>query len=396
VPEPSRAAVPLTINVTIEHDVAPHINRAVTLMRTATLLNFTKFPRRPNVARTVAELRNLLTLPHIVAGLVHVRRGDEDLGFAGIYVMRVGEGKRRLLQYCFDDAVAGTGLPVWLYSRLGKPDIDIRSGVVESLAGEAPAPGHIVLEAPEIQAGTIYARGSGDLAAVLHYFELHGHTVRCDFDIERDGATLQAQHTVMARHAIDGMTPAALDALLPLGYLPEDFSTLLAQPSTRAIWLLSFWSDAQVPLCRHRSTNVLVPTRIPRKPDVGKATPEQAQRRRYLKQNFEPIGLIEEGPFKENLHALLKLASADTRIFMLLMNDMRQIPDNKGDLIIARNRLVNDWTSAVATDYRHASILRMTDFTTSPGEAGRSNHFDRLVYFRLFRHISRLLLSEQG
>jgi hypothetical protein len=394
-PTPPPAAAPLTITVTIEYDVAPHIDRAVALMKSATLLNFTKFPGRPNLDRTVKELRNLLTLPNIVAGLVYVRRGDEALGLVGIYVVRVLEGKRLLLHFCFDDAVAGTGVPAWLYRRLGQPEVDIRSGVAEDLAGDTAKLGRIALAAPEMPAGTIYARGSGDLAAVLHYFELHGHAVRCDFNIERDGATLQTQHSVVARHAIDGLEPAALDALSPLGYRPEDFSTVLAQSGARAVWLMSFFSDAQSPLCRHRSTNVLIPARIPRKPDEGEAeTPEQAQRRRYLKQNFEPAGLIEEGLFKENLHAMLKLAVPDTRIFMLLMNDMRQVADNKGDLVIARNRLVNDWTSTVAADYRNVSVLRMTDFVSSPHEAGRSNHFDRLVYVRLFSHIAGLL-SEQ-
>jgi hypothetical protein len=391
-PQPAKPQQVREIVLSIDHDVAPQADRVVALMQSAASRHFTSAPVRPNAARAVAELRDLLTGTNIVAGTLHARADTQELGLCGFYLVRLAENDRKLLHFCFSDELAGTGVETWLYRRLGSPAIDLRSELASELVREAPSPADIVLEAqkvpPPALTGPICVRGSSDLRPVLHYFALHGHDVRSDSNIGHNGGPLPLHHSIVARYAIDGMDPAVADALAPLGFAPPDFQTVLTAQDARgkAIWLLSPWSDAQLPLCRHRSTGALVPARMGKPPAAGDTENEAAARRIYLKRNFVPEGAIEELPFKENLHALLKLAGDETRIFLLTLVET---PRHAGaDAANERRRLINDWTAAVASEYRNATLLRMSDYVASPDEIGRANHFDRMVYVRLFRDLA--------
>jgi hypothetical protein len=388
----------LGITVTIDYDIVPHIDRAVALIKRADALNFTGLRLRPDPVRAAAHLRGALSRFSTQAGLVHVRDNVTDYGYCGFYLLRTTPEGRRLTHFCFSDDLLDLGVETWLYRRLGRPDIAIDgTGLPDILADRRPIDwiGLSMPDAPSGQApiDSLYASGGSDLAAIVHYFDMLGVRSRCQSDLVRDGAALALAHSVIARYAIDGIGAAALDALLPLGFVASDFTPLPAGPK---LWLLSFWMDAQATVWRHRSTGALVPYRARRpgdEDDEDSDSADEQARRAYLKLNFEPLGVIDADLFKENVTALLHHAGPAARVVILLMNEVRPAPDRHGDLVIAQNQAVNAWTRDVAAAHPNVELLNIADFAASPREIGKANHFARMVYVRIYQHVLKTYQS---
>jgi hypothetical protein len=374
------------VTVTIEYDIAPHIDRALALINDAHALNLSMLRLPPDLEGAAAQLRNILSRQWVQAGLIRVSDNTSDYGYCGLYIMVNKADGKRLTHFGFSDDVRDMGVETWLYRRLGCPALAAEGEQAVDTVGAGRLIDWIRLSVPQAPpVDAVYARGGTDLSAVAHYFEMLGVRVRCDCNVVRHGAAVALQHSVIARHAIDGISPAALDALLPLGFAAPDFTP---PPAGRGLWLLSFWMDGQAAVWRHRSTGALVPYREsrPGKDDDGDTADEQA-RRAYLKLNFEPLGPIEADMFKENLAALLHHAGPAARVVILLMNEKRKVPDRKGETVIARNREVNAWTRQVAADHPHVELLNVVDFAQAPDEVGNGRLFDRMVYVRVYQHL---------
>jgi FkbH-like protein len=387
------------VRVTIEHDLEPHIDRAIELINRTNQLNFTKTRLKGAPDEVAAQLRHLLAQHPVQAGILHVRDNYGDHGYCGLYIMRSSGAGKQLLHFCFSCRILGMGVETWLYQRLGRPDIKIKGEVLANITGDAREIDWVRLALPDIKpAGTddrifdyIYARGNCDLHAVMHYFDMLAKNVYTDFNTVRDGGPVPLQHSIFAHYAIAGIRPAALKALEPLGFRKEDFTSAVTSlpREGRGFWLLSFWGEAQNALWKHRETGAFITGRQPGALNTPAADPEAERRRLYLLDNFEPLGLIGERRFKKNLTELLALAPASIKVFILKMDDERTEPDKRGRLVIERNRRVNDWTEAVATGYGNVELLQIRSFVNSPEEIREINHFDRMVYFRIFQYISK-------
>ena len=394
------------IRVTIEHDLGLHIDRAIELINRTNQLNFTKTRIKGEPAEAAEHLRALLAQHPVQAGILHVRDNYGDYGYCGLYIMRSSGAGKQLLHFCFSCRILGMSVETWLYRRLGRPEIKIKGEVLTDIVGDERDIDWVTLALPDIKPADaedrifdyIYARGNCDLHAVMHYFDMLAKNVYTDFNTVRDGGPVPLQHSIFAHYAITGIRPAARKALAPLGFQKEDFTSAVTSlpRDGRGFWLLSFWGEAQNALWKHRETGAVITGRQPGALKNPASDPEAERKRQYLLENFESLGLIGERRFKKHLTELLDLAPPSMKVFILQMDDLLDEPNKRGQSVIEKNRRVNDWSAAVAAGYANVELLQIRSFVNSPDEIREVNHFDRMVYFRIFQHISKLCMPAEG
>ncbi len=256
------------IEVEIETDVEPHIDRFIELINRTNQLNFTKqrLPEEAEAARR--EVRAWLSMYSTQAALIRVRDRYGDHGFCGVYVHNSEE--RKLEHFAFSCRILGLGVERWLYRKLGRPRIKVRGEVLTDLDEAAPvdwiAQGHGGKAREERAAqriARITARGSCDIGAILHYFRYHCDDAVGEYHIFRDGGVFRIEHSVFLHHAAHGLTPAQKEAAAQLGYLESDFQTRIYDPAAYDegghLVLLGFGADVTQPLLRHLGSGLIVP-----------------------------------------------------------------------------------------------------------------------------------------
>ena len=402
------------IRISIEHDLEPHIDRAIELINRTNQLNFTKnrLPEDLDAART--ELRAMLSHFSVQGGIIRVRDNYGDYGYCGLYVIRSGSAGQRLLQFAFSCRILNMGVEHWLYHHLGRPALRVRGEVLSDVIGDRRTIDWVTAELPEAVAGEdagaqvldyVFARGGCDLHAVTHYFNMVAREVHREFNTSRADANLRLEHTVFARYALEGIPAAAREAFAKLGYRDEDYTSLLSAPPAgqRAVWLLSFWADADFALYRHRETGLSVPLSLAtvqtNQRDMTKvdlSDPEFAQvvpELEMVRRDYEYTGMITEAAFRDNMRLILRRAPPDTRIFILMANEQVR---NRGGKIVAppKKQLLNNWVRDVAREFASVSLLDINAFIDGEAEMITNNHFDRMVYYRVFKHIMRTVQDE--
>jgi len=393
------------IRVCIDHDLHAQLDRAIELINRTNQLNFTKtrLPEDPEAAR--AELRALLSEYNVQAGILRVRDNYGDYGYCGLYIVRTGARMHRLLHFAFSCRILDMGVETWLYRQLGRPDLKITGKVAIDIVQDQRNIDWISTEQPgphgddgqAITLDYLYARGGCDLHAVAHYFSLTAAAVHKEFNFVRRGTTLRTDHSVFAKYAIAGVSAAAIAAVRPLGYEPEDFNSLVTSlPDTpRAAWLLSFWTDSQQALYQHKKTGIRVPmlllSQVSRKRDITECDPEfidnpaDAARLTMLRENFTYAGLIEQPEFTENLNLLLDRAPQRTTVFILLASELDRGAADAPPVDCPVNR----WVRAATAPRRNVVLLSIDDFIHDISEILTDFHYDRIVYFRVFQAIMR-------
>jgi hypothetical protein len=395
------------IKVSIEHDLEPHLDRAIELINRTNQLNFVKkrLPEDPAMAR--AELRELLASHVVQAGIVRVRDNYGDYGYCGLYIMRNQRHTgKKLLQFCFSCRILNMGIETWLYRRLDRPQLTVQGEVLTDVFDESGDIDWISVELPgvaQVEAGTrsidtVFVRGGCDMRAISHYFGMVAGQVIEEFNTVRSGAMPLICHSVMAMHAMHGIAPEAIEAARPFGYIEEDFSSFLAstKPAGRAVWVLGFTIESGAGLYRHNATGALIPVALQgakgplkdltrRDPDESGADPAIVE---HLRAHFSHVGVVPDDVFRDNVRTILASAPAGTKIFILLANE--QLRTLKGRIktvpgAVRRNELVRQ----TASEFPFVELLRVPDFVQSADEipAGQASHFDRMVYFRMFQHI---------
>ena len=401
------------IVVTIEHDILPHLDRAIELINRTNQLNFTKSrlaedPDDPEVAR--GELRALLGKFNVQAGILHVRDTYGDYGFCGLYVtQRQSGGTPRLLHFAFSCRILGMGIETWLYRLLQRPDLKVAGRVLTDVFADTGEIDWIGTELPGIalaQDSTkplryVLARGACDMRALAHYFAMIADRVIEEFDTVRAGESPLLNHSLIATQAIHGIDPRAVADFAPFGFLPEDFNTILAGdvPAGPAVWLFGFSIELAVPLYRHRETGVFLPAVINGLPGhparmmeggpIGTADPATIA---HLREKFTLLGRRPDERidtlFRESLHLIFARTPADTRVFVLLANTI--MPNRDGSTRIDEPfRNHNTLIAEVARDYPNVDVLDPVSFMSAEEISALTapHHFDRIVYFRIFRHI---------
>ncbi len=394
------------IVVTIDHDLEKHLDRAIELINRTNQLNYTKKRLSEDQETARAELREMLSGHAVQAGILHVRDRYGDYGYCGLYVVTSGP-TGRLKQFCFSCRILNMGVETWLYNRLGRPPLRVMGEVLTDVLGDTRQVDWITLRLPDAEIAHVaeartfdyvYARGGCDLHALAHYFNMAAGTIHGEYNTVEDGVMLPLHHSVFARHAITGLPQAASRVFAKLGYKPEHFKSLLSDVPAggRALWILSFWGEAGYALYEHNFTGKQIPVaaRLYKGTlqDITQADPEKfkadAALIAHVKRHFTFKGMIDEDTFKENLRMILGRKTPETRVFILMATEDHLNKDNVVT-INKRKQSVNQWTEAVAREFSNVELLSMTDYATDQERTNNPNHFDRMVYFKVFQDIMR-------
>ena len=409
------------ISVSFEFDVAAHLDRAVELINRTNQLNYTKSRLPEDSADARAALMHVISRHTVTAALVQVRDRYGDYGFCGLYVLenRLQSVRPELLQFAFSCRVLGMGIENWLYAHLQFPQIDINGPISVELRDGGPTIDWVTLERPgsmqQSGAGaavlsSVLLRGGCDMRALAHYFGMVSRRVVEEAAVMRDGQTALACSSILAVHAVNGVARNFVQDCEALGYREEDFRSLIADtatdgpaPGERAAWLFNFTIEEPVPVLRHLETGCLIPAWLrgikgpPRR--MLKVPAEESgldpELLAHLQARFEMVGALPDAIFEENLRLILREAvrcGLGTRlgVFIILGNESRLLPDGKPAVhepILQRNRLVE----RVVRDVPGVRLLAPGDFMEGEALPHSSDmqHFDRLVYFRMFQHVMK-------
>ena len=403
------------IKVTIEHDVEAHLARAVELINRTNQLNFTKLRLAEDAPTAQSELLGLIRSHEIQAGLIRVADRYGDHGLTGFYAVRSTD--RRLLHYCFSCRILGMHVETWLYEKLHRPVLDV-NGVVLTDPRERRKIDWIEEVSPQaVTAGAlprpfawVAARGGCDVGALMHYFDLSTNDTSLEFNLSRNGFDARIDHSMFLHYSINSLPPEALKEAEKLGYRTEDFQTILFQPKKgRGLLLLSLWCDSIYALYKHKKFGFMVPWARPEEPDherdvrlsdVGTLPLEGrgawiASALACLKTDYDFIGLIDEATFKANLRMILDRTSRETQVVLLKRSEYLDDLQHHCRHTSHQACLFNSWLAEVASHYNNVSMFDIQAYVSGPEEVIDWLHYDRIVYYRLFKAIEMAVALPQ-
>ena len=206
--------------------------------------------------------------------------------------------------------------------------------------------------------------------------------------------------------AIEGLSPEAIASSLKLGYRPEDFRTSLTLPRRGAgLILLSFWSDVSYALYRHRRLGFLLPFALSGQSNHAldardRATNDLPEHLRNgwmadalatLQSDYDFEGIIDEQRFKDNLGTILAALPSHVPTIILQGNTRLADPERGVTHTSDSQMRMNEWIATTAGKFGNASVLDIRDVIAAEEEVSDWTHFDRVVYFRLYQRICRIV-----
>jgi FkbH-like protein len=408
------------IRVTFEHDVLAHAERAIELINRTNQLNFTKrrLPDDPAAAR--AALAAMVREFDVQCALIRVTDRYGDYGFCGFYLTRGSLRGRQLQHFCFSCRILNMGVEAWVYAQLGRPGLVVAGEVIGTV--ESPEPIDWISFGPAVAAdaaaaaattttttttrelGDVFIHGGCDLAAVSHYFGMVSRRVSGAFNAVRGGVDLRFDHSQFLAYAAAGLDAPQRAAAALLGYQATDFDASLWQDAAGAgLWLLSLWADAHFLLYRHGETGLTLPFTVPvHVPGTGHADLTRidaaslgervtqswvGEALGHLQRAFTCVGLTPQPLFQANLRRLLAAAPADALVFILGANEQEMPQARFVGPKVQAHRALNRWTAEVCQEFAQARLINIRDFVRDESEVLNLNHFDRMVYYRIYEHV---------
>jgi FkbH-like protein len=402
------------IRVVVEHDVVAHLDRAIELINRTNQLNFTKLrlPERIEAAREM--LSTILRQYDTQCGLVRVKDKYGDYGFVGIYVIRTNAVKASLLHYCFSCRTLGMNVETWLYDRLGRPSLNVVGDVLtDILAPHDPIDWIKMGETEEATEGSfalgrILVRGGCDLMPIAHYLREHANEVVGEFNIVRGGLPVRCDHSAFLRYGVEsaGKSLSKMRAVQEISYHSDDFeSALTKEPLSLNACIFSFWIDAFYATYENAGVGLRLPfvlgrgsdskdIRLRDESDLRKEMPDRRVydfaapfidklREEY---NYYPPSV---DFLKENVAKILDATPVATTVIMLLAAEGMFGSVYRFDHLVSYNEAIR----MVATGRPNVHLISIMDCVQEAGEMQNVLHYDRMVYFRLFKRISDLLLG---
>jgi FkbH-like protein len=405
------------IRVRIEFDIKSHIDRAIELINRTNQLNFTKKRLPEDSLQAHTELLEYIARYDIQAGLVHVQDDYGDYGFVGFYAARTVQNRSDLEHFCFSCRTLGMGIETWVWRNIGRPWFPTVGDVLSDPRDETLPADWITLvsEGDETAAGgtpdqpksieRLVLRGGCGGLSLAHYFHAVTTEVIAEVATARYGVPIRLEHTLFLANGLSDLSPESLREAEKLGYQPSDFKTcIFDQIGSKVIAVFDFWTDSEIAVYRHKESGLrlpfVAPYHFPLKPEenatllpadffapgYGSDHPIH-QAISHLRDNYEFEGLISESLFKSNLNRILENIPKNIDIFILSANETWLNPANRIVYEYAHHASLNEWTREVVSKYSNTTFINIKDFIENESDAETVNHFDRLVYYRIFKEI---------
>jgi len=406
------------IELSIEHDIEPYLDRAIELINRTNQLNFTKnrLPEDPGSARHA--LREQINLFDTLSGLVKLKDRYGDYGFIGFFSLRGRYGAARLTHFCFSCRILNMGVEAFLYRWLGRPALEVKGQVVSDPVGDATQIDWISLADGRASAEAITApklldrlvlRGGCDLNAMCHYLAGMAEHTHIELNTSRDDRQFRIDTLMLLNWIFDPMPEEVREALLAIGYQPSDWQSGLAlPPGPRTVWALSFWTDSFLYLYKHKTLDLTVPFLMQGDPhalqDVTFMNEAEAQANltngqnfdhwQALRANFWGIGNIFEELVTTALDKLLAAAGEAMIIIILAPEDWLATDGLRRDR--PAERRFNGFLRAALADKPNVHLLDFAQFVPPDKAVPEMFHYDRIIYRRAATHIIGLIRARFG
>ncbi|EKN00427.1 hypothetical protein [Acidocella sp. MX-AZ02] len=403
------------VRVSIEHDVEPHLDRAIELINRTNQLNFTKSRLPEDLEAARAQLRATLVRADVFAGLVRVIDDYGDYGFAGFYCGKMFFGQRTLTQFCFSCRVLNLGVEAFIYRHIASPALKI----VGEVAGDpfrATEIDWITLDAsssftpargPKL-VDRLVLRGGCEMQALAHYLRPLADEVSEELAAARGNRAFRIEHSMFLDHALsppEGEIRAALEAL---GHEAADWRSALSdpRPGKREAWVFSLWVDDFMQLYKHKTLPLTLPFAAQgdarATQDLTRFSPEamrdiMTEPAHYeawetLRRDYWCVGPLFEYLLEPVIHRLMAAARRQGAVvvFLLAPSRWRHRADEPAHPRPSAARM-NGWLQAMAPD---AHFVDPWEFAPPDAVYPDILHFDRLVYCHAAAHIAELIETQ--
>ncbi|MFK7836997.1 MAG: hypothetical protein AB8B60_12315 [Sulfitobacter sp.] len=397
------------VKVFVDYDVEAHLDRAIELINRTNQLNFTKQRLPEDMTAARVELTALLASNTTDAALIRVTDNFGDYGHVGFYLTERMHNKRRVKHFCFSCRTLNMYIEHWAYTHLGRPPMKVVGEVLSDPVHDPVCVDWITPFAEtesaareqKVQFDQIFARGGCDLAALMHYFQLHSPKVVEELNHPKNGQMFRRDHTAFLMPALhEGLTPAQQEAAVSIGYDRADFDTgSHDMPADNTLCLLSFWADADIPEYRHKASGLRVPYWLVgaqnhdliAKEELRNAVAEtdlQRARLKVLCSEFEHIGLIDDTEMAQRYRRVLDAIPDTLPIVILLANERGPLhyrdPSRSDHPNHARQNVV---LRTLAEGRPNVMLVDPADHITGAQDLLDLNHFKRPVYHRIYLEI---------
>ena len=390
----------ITVVIGVDCLAEPRFDRISELIGRTNQLNYTK--RRLNDEELVA----LLSDPTRSSGYVSVSDRFGDYGICGFYSVHDGQ----LTDFLFSCRILNMGVEQWIYQQLGRPEIVVSGEVATPLnswgvidwINQSGGDDDISNASSSSITSKVLIKGGCDLSAIHDFL---GGTLDTEFNI----VTLagHAEH----RDNIEIIRRSSPETLLKYGWaidrLPfldrSSYETKVLTDANYGFLVYSVLMDYLHGLYRLRGTDFVVPFGVydfdVTNPDLWRSDQERfrwwgldLEFVKWFSQNFEFLGPLSTGAFKENVRWLAQAIPSDARL--VLINGAEVPWENSVETgRYLRHREMNIALEEVVRELPNATILDVRKFVTSKDDlAGNIRHYRR----RVNHQISEALRDQVG
>jgi hypothetical protein len=234
----------------------------------------------------------------------------------------------------------------------------------------------------------------------MHYFMMDSDETIGEFNDVRNAISVRIDHSLILRHAIEGVDANQMRVLERLGFCADDFKTRFAELDRSWPRILSFWVDAQKVVYRHRSTGLLVPfdlrgAGISRQhrggldPNsaVAIALPAPAREAlRFISEEFEFIGDMPEDEHAKTLEVIFEALPEGAKVFVLKTPELKTT-ETKPSSIERLNELNRRIEAAAGRHPDKVELISVSGLVDAEDDTGKA-HLHRKAYYQMYRVLS--------
>ena len=391
------------IQVSMDSDCKPYLDRIEELVHRANQLNFTK------VRSSEEELREVLQDSEIKKGIVRVKDNFGDYGIVGFYALQ----DNRLLHFVFSCRTLNMGVEQYVYHALGKPEITVVGEVSSELTGTCPDWINRTEEGKAEKKTAIkhkvVIKGPCDLQQVFSFIKLSPNIIDEFSYVNSKGVLIeQGNHTT---HIVESLTLPQeqkdyLAKSLPFGDKGM-FQTRMFDQDVKVV-VLSMFMDPNLGLYREKKTNAVVAfgeytndltnTDHWEKIIAGEVFTANCKFTqsdlRNMAENYEFLGRINVDSTVQNLSFIYEHICQDAILILCLGSELPYLK-NTQEAYEGRHLYHSELNCAIRTwakDKSNVFLLDVNHYVQSQDDfTNNINHFQKNIYYQLCVELLRII-----